>query len=112
MNVENLYDLVENYYGYKAKMRYFNSKTDEVACILYDSFWLKCGLDSQHNMFEAGIIIGDGDGVVTEFLGKKCSLNSDTESIKQSLQIIDEYCRLRLPDKFLDAYSKAYAENV
>ena len=38
----------------------------------------------------------------------KCSLNSDEESIKQSLHIVDDYCRLRLPDKFLEAYDKAY----
>ena len=48
------------------------------------------------------------EGVITEFLGKRCSLNSDVQSIKKSLQIIDDYCRLRLPDKFLDAYYKAY----
>ena len=32
----------------------------------------------------------------------------DEKSIKESLQIIDDYCRLRLPDKFLDAYYHAY----
>ena len=48
------------------------------------------------------------EGIIIEFLGKICSLNSDAESIKESLQIIDNYCRLRLPDKFLDAYYKAY----
>jgi len=48
------------------------------------------------------------DEVITEFLGKSCSLNSDEESIKQSLQMIDDYCRLRLPDKFLEAYYQAY----
>lgn len=42
------------------------------------------------------------------FLGNHCSLNSDRKSIEDSLKIIDDYCRLRLPDKFLDAYYKAY----
>lgn len=108
MKVECLYDLVEEFYGYKAKMRYFNSKTKEVACILYDSFWLKCNLDDQYGRFGAGIVLGNGEGVVTDFLNKSCSLNSDENSIRNSLQIIDDYCRLRLPDKFLDAYYKAY----
>ena len=88
-------------------MRYLNSETKEVACILYDSFWLKCNLDDQYGRFGAGLEIGT-EGVITEFLGKRCSLNSDVRSIKKSLQIIDDYCRLRLPDKFLDAYYKAY----
>ena len=45
MNVDELYDLVEDFFGYKAKMRYINSATKEVACVLYDSFLLKCNLD-------------------------------------------------------------------
>ena len=110
MSVDELYDLVEEYFGYKAKMRYVNSETKEVSCILYDSFWLKCGLDAQYGRFGAGIEIGK-EGVITEFLGKRCSLSSDVESIKASLHIIDEYCRFRLPEKFLDAYYKAYVLN-
>ena len=107
MNVDELYDLVEDFFGYKAKMRYINSATKEVAWVLYDSFLLKCNLDDQYGRFGAGLEVGK-EGVITEFLGKSCSLNSDVESIKKSLQIIDDYCRLRLPDKFLDSYYKAY----
>ena len=51
MNADELYDLVEGFFGYKAKMRYINSATKEVACILYDSFWLKCDLDDQYGRF-------------------------------------------------------------
>lgn len=110
MNIDELYDLVEDFFGYKANMRYLNTTTNEVACILYDSFWLKCSLDDQHGRFGAGLEIGK-EGVITDFLGKRCSLNSDVESIKKSLQIIDDYCKLRLPDKFLDAYYKVYVMN-
>ena len=107
MNVDELYNLVEDFFGYKAKMRYLNSASKEVACILYDSFLLKCDLDDQYGRFGAGLEIGN-EGVITEFLGETCSLNSDEKSIKKSLQIIDNYCRLRLPDKFLEAYYYAY----
>lgn len=110
MNVDELYDLVEDFFGYKAKMKYLNSTTKEVACILYDSFWLKCDLNDQYGRFEAGLEIGQ-EGMITEFLGKRCSLNSDVKSIKKNLQIIDDYCRLRLPDKFLEEYYKAYVMN-
>ena len=108
MEAKELYNLVKEFFGYKAHMRYLNTKTKEVACVLYDSFLLKCNLDDRYGRFGAGIYIGEGPVVLTDFLGKGCSLNSDEESIKESLQIIDEYCRLRLPDKFLDAYNKAY----
>lgn len=41
---------------------------------LYDSFLLKCDLDDQYGRFGAGLEIGK-EGVITEFLGKNCSLN-------------------------------------
>lgn len=108
MNIDKLYDIIKDFFGYKVSMRYIKPKSKEVACILYDSFWLECSLDDQYGRFGAGIILGNGEGVLTNFLGKRCSLNSDEQSIKESLQIIDDYCRMRLPDKFLDAYYKAY----
>ena len=111
MNVDELYVLVENYYGYKVKMGYLNSKTKEVGAILYDAFYLKCSLDDRYGRFGAGIVVGKG-GVIREFLGKECSMNSDEESIKNSLKIIDDYCRMRLPDKYLEAYHKAYVEDL
>jgi len=108
MEVKDLYLLVKGYYGYKAKKISINTKTQEVACILYDSFLMKCDVYDRHSEFGAGIILADGQKIITEFLGKKCSLNSDDESTEKSLGIIDDYCRLRLPDKFLEAYDKAY----
>lgn len=107
MSVIELYDLVEKFFGYKAKMKFYNFETKEVACILYDSFWLSCSLDDQYGRFGAGLETGKG-GVITDFLGETCSLNSDKRSIKESLKVIDNYCRIHLPDKFLDAYYKAY----
>lgn len=111
MDVNKLYDLVENFYGYKIKMRYYNSETYEVFGILYDSFFLICNTNDRYGRFGAGLRFGEQEYTITEFLGKRCSLNGDEESIKESLQIIDDYCRLRLPDKFLKAYDKAYAED-
>lgn len=107
MEVKELYILIKDFFGYKANMRYLNSTTKEVGCILYDSFFLKCGFDDQHGSFGAGLEISK-EVILTCFLGKTCSLNSDEKSIRESLKIIDDYCRLRLPDKFLDAYYNAY----
>ena len=108
MNVDKLYDLVKDFFGYKAHMRYKDSEEKKVACILYDSFWLECSINDRYGRFGAGISLGTGEGILMDFLGKQCSLNNDEKSIKQSLQIIDDYCRLRLPDKFLEAYYHAY----
>ena len=96
MNVDELYDLVEDFFGYKAKMRYINSATKEVACVLYDSFLLKCNLDDQYGRFGAGLEVGK-EGVITEFLGKSCSLNSDVELkkvCKLLMIIVDFVCQI------------------
>ena len=107
MDLMSLYNMVNEHYGYKIQMRALNTKGKEVIGILYESFVLKCNLDDRYGRFGAGIEIADGHGI-THFLGNRCSLNSDEKSIKESLDIIDNYCRLRLPDKFLEAYDKAY----
>ena len=111
MNVKELYILIEEYYGYKVDMISIDSEKKEVAAILYDSFLLKCSLDDRYGRFGAGIVVGK-EGVIRKFLGKECSMNSDEESIKNSLKIIDDYCRMRLPDKYLEAYHKAYVEDL
>lgn len=111
MDARELYIFIENYYGYKVSMRYINSETMEVGAILYDSFYLKCFLKQEEKIFNAGISYGESEPLITEFLGKKCLTGCDKQSIKASLQIIDDYCRLRLPDKFLEAYYQAYASS-
>ena len=111
MDVKQLYCLIEDFFGYKCCMMGINSEEKTAFCILYDSFWLECNLNDRYGRFGAGIRIGT-NGMITNFLGESCSLNSDKKSIKESLKIIDNYCRLRLPDKFLDAYYEAYVTSL
>lgn len=109
--LEELYSLINNFYGYKCQMIGIDSEKMEVNAMLYNAFYLKCNINDRYGRFGAGISFGVQEYTITEFLGRRCSLNNDEESIKKSLQIIDEYCRLRLPDKFLDAYYRAYVED-
>ena len=109
MDVNRLYRLIEDFYGFKCRMRGANSVTKEVESMLYDSFVLICGLDDRYGGFGARLEVGK-NMIVTEFLGKHCSLNSDEQSIKESLQLIDDNCRLSLPDKYLEEYHKVYVQ--
>ena len=43
-----------------------------------------------------------------KFFGVHLSPNSDDASIKANLDIVDEWCRLQLPDKFLERYDASY----
>jgi hypothetical protein len=111
LNVNELYDFVKEFYGYKCRMLGYNSEKKEIMCILYESFFLKCGVGDKYEMFGAGIVFSANEDIcLTDFLNQRCSLNSDEQSIKESLELIDNYCRLRLPDKFLEAHCKAYRQ--
>jgi len=107
MNINELYGLIESFFEHKVNMLYLDPEKKEVAFILYNSFLFKCDLNDRYGRFGAGLFL-EQETVITEFLGERCSLDSDEKSIKESLQLIDYYCRLRLPDKFLEAYDKAY----
>ncbi len=108
MEGKELYNLVKDFYGYKISMIGYNSSTSEVKGILYDSFLLKCDTNDRYGRFGCGLFLDNSQVAITKFLGKRCSLNSDIVSIKKSLELVDDYCRLRLPDKFLQAYDEAY----
>ncbi len=108
MDIDKLCDLIESFFGYKADVLYKDTEKKEVVCMLYNAFLLKCNLDDRYGRFGAGIVFGSQEATISEFFGKRCSLNTDEKSIKESLQIIDDYCRLRLPDKFLAKYDKSY----
>ena len=108
MDVSKLINLIEKLFGYKADMQYMDVEKKEITFWLYNAFLIKCCLDERYNSFGAGVIIGDQESTITEFLGERCSLNSDEDSIKHSLEIIEKYCTTRLPDKFLQAFEDAY----
>jgi len=107
MDVNELYNLVKLYYGYKIHMREIDYEKKLVIGVLYDAFIFECDVNGRYGTFEAGIHIGNGV-TVFDYLGKNISINSDKESIKKNLEIIDEYCRMKLPAKYLKAYYKAY----
>lgn len=89
-------------------MQYMDAEKKEITFLLYNTFLIKCSLDERYNSFGAGIILEGQEHIITEFLGERCSLNNDEDSIKQNLIIIENYCKLRLPDKFVNAFEDAY----
>lgn len=106
MEIKELYLLIKSFYGYKIRELRINTKEKSVEGLLYDSFFLECNINDRYGRFGAGI--DGGEYFITEFMGKHCLLNCDKRSIKQGLELIDCYCRSRLPDKFLDEYDRNY----
>ena len=106
MEATDLYQIIKDSYGYKIKNMSIDVEKKSVEGLLYDSFFLECDINDQYGRFGAGI---EGNLYsITNFLGERCSLDSDERSIRRSLRKIDRYCTKQLPDKFLDAYNRAY----
>ena len=104
---DELYEIVKNYYGYKIKMQNIDQENLEVKGILYDSFFFECSTNDRYGRFESLIRFGE-KSVVTSYIFKRSSLNSDEKSIIMSLQEVDNFCKLNLPDSFLIKYDCAY----
>ncbi|MGX5694882.1 hypothetical protein ACWKWP_01680 [Agromyces soli] len=107
METAEFFDLFEDYWGQRASNTEYASQARTVSCILYDAFPFRCGLNGEHNTFQAGFPIGGG-AFITRVLGQDFSLNTDAESILQSFGIADAYCRIRLGAEYLEAFEIAY----
>lgn len=105
-DLKKLCNVIEKFYKHKAKLEYTDLNKRELHFVLYQSFKVVFGLDERYNTFGAGIFIGPDCCVSHNILGERVSLNSDKESVIKSLGVIDEYCQLRLPDKFLIEFDK------
>ncbi|GAA5105622.1 hypothetical protein GCM10023211_04570 [Orbus sasakiae] len=81
------------------------SERQEIDCILYEAFVFKCGIEEPYNTFKAGIVL-DSKYIIADYFGKEISLNNTREDIIKSFELVDKYCQLRLPDKYLEEFFK------
>ena len=95
--------LIRHRYGTKVRVESVSEEQQELTFVLYDSFVVKCAIDLRYGSVGIGIQL-DEHSVVRSFLGQRMTMNDDEEAVRRSLDLVDTYCRLRLPDKFLDAY--------
>lgn len=107
LNIHQIYDLLQAFYGHKCSMVQLSEEEKEIRFILYDAFQISCDINDRYERYGIGLYEGY-TGVIAEFFGEGYFLNNDRESIKHSFQVVDDYCRASLPDKFLKAYDEAY----
>lgn len=75
-----------------------------VRFMLYEAFVVTGNWDDYgRGNWGFGIEIGD-KMVVTEFFGQSTTLCETKDAVRQALQVIDAYVRLRLGKEFLKAY--------
>lgn len=107
LTLQELVVLVRNSIGARGRVEAVDSATDEVVFTMYDAFGFRCGLDNRYGSFGLLLPVEAGAAIHT-FLGREVSMNPDRESIRESLALVDEYCRLRLPDKYLEHYDRIH----
>lgn len=103
LKLNDMYQLMYDFFGTRIASPYMNSKEQEITVILYDSFVFRFGIDERYQLFKGGILL-DNKHLVSSFFGEKLSMNNDKKAILSNFKLVDKYCRLKLPDKFLKEY--------
>lgn len=97
---------INDFFGHKAINTTVLIDEKSLKYILYESFDWLFNLEERYGTFGASLAMGNGYIGISKLLGKELSLDNNEESIKYNLEIIDQYCRLRLPNKFIDELDK------
>jgi hypothetical protein len=105
-DLNKLMKIIDNYFGHKAINTTVLINEKSLKYVLYDSFEWLFNLEERYGTFGVSLAMGNGYRGISKLLGKKLSLDNNEDSIKYNLEIIDQYCRLRLPDKFLTVFDK------
>lgn len=104
-DINELADFIEDRLGSRVRLLGVSPSTRRIDFILYDSFVFSAGIAENTLTFGMALQLPGGFST-SRLLGQKVSINNDPESIARNLELADGYCRLRLPDKFLEAYDK------
>lgn len=100
-SIKYVMSITDDYFADKAKRLSINIESKTIQYLLYNSFEVKIQTGERYGDFGAGIVIGSiilGPEILP---GRQIKMDSSKASILDNLKLIDEYCRLRLPDKFL-----------
>ena len=105
LDFDQLIRVIRTYSGSSIRIESADFENQELLLIFYDAMLVKCNIDLQYGRFGIAVVISEGT-LVRDLFGEAFSQNNDEASIRASLSNVDEYCRLRLPDKYLDAYER------
>jgi hypothetical protein len=110
IDVSGLARLIEEYFGEKVVVETVreSESEQELSFMLYDAVIVRAAIDPRYGSVGFGVQLGE-QSFLRSILGARIALNSDETDLRRSLRVIDSYCRLRLPDKYLDAYDSYIA---
>jgi hypothetical protein len=89
--------------GSRMSIQTVSPSTQDIVFVLYDAFVFKAGIGERHNSFGV-IMLLPGKASIRTFIGQDTTLCTGKDDARNALRAIDDYCRLRLPDKYLEAF--------
>ena len=107
MKIRKLYKLIEKYFDKKVSMGGYNEQKNSVFGCLYNTIFIECTLNYEKNEFDVIVYYTQNDYFINKFLGETCKTIIDEDLIIDKLKVIDNYCRIRLTDKFLKVFDEA-----
>jgi hypothetical protein len=103
---DELVPLIEDFFGSRVSVQVVDSVEKDIVFVLYDAFAFSAGVD-ERGAFGVVRLVGDPREYASFFLGRETSKRTGDAQIRGALEAIDEYCRLQLPQKYLDAFDAA-----
>ena len=102
--------IIESFFGARVSVQSVDSATQKILFVLYDAFAFRTDID-ERGSFGVVRIVGKSPAYPDYFLGRNTSLRTGEEQIRGALEAIDEYCRLQLPEKYLEAFEAVVARS-
>ena len=109
-DLNEICNMAIKFWGYRASIVVPYLKQEKVVARLYDAFEFKFNFINEHyeDLFHASLLLPD-NVAMDRILGFNAWKTPTKENIIKTFEVIDRYCRLRLPDKYLEAFDEAYA---
>ena len=107
MEIIKLYEVIEEYFDKKIRMGGYNDQKNSVFGCLYNTIFIECTLNYVINEFSVVIYYNREECFIDTILGETCKTIIDEDLIIDKLKVIDNYCRIRLTDKFLKVFDEA-----
>ena len=109
-DLNEICSMINHFWGYKVNLVIPYPKQKKVVARLYDAFEFKFDFINERyeDLFHASLLCPD-NAIIDRLLGVNTWKSPTKENIISILEAVDRYCRLRLPDKYLEAFDEAYA---
>ena len=106
LTVDDVLDLVHEHLPAATQVR--QKSEVELGFVLYDAFAVRGSYDDYgRGNWGFGVLVGD-NASVSKPLGRKLTIRGTRDEVREALEAIDTYARLRLGSEYLAAYEAAY----